>query len=224
MKKLTNLFFAMILVAMAVYLLAFTPTDKALNEYNRKATSIKWIVYDTLVRHLDKLNTDRLLIEVYPTKQSGSLKKNDFNVEVRYFDANHSSLTSSIQPTESGALKKEAKNYVAWLKNKKTPQSQIPYGYHLTIDRHQLKGNKNLSLYMFPNSLSVKYSIDSCKFPPGCSFNSEKDSDGDSETTTLLLDSACKFPPGCLNIPLSTLFMNDIIKTQYKSKGTQAKK
>lgn len=139
---------------------------------------------------LAKSEYKKIVMNIYPVKQSNHLKKRDFDLKIIYQDwKEHSKNLGSKFNNKLFSV--QSTNYVSYLKSKNISMKIIPHGYYLEIDEASIKNIAAISFYLSPEDNQLEYYLLS-------ETGEQKDDD-----KTLKPDSTCKCPPECCNLVVS---------------------
>jgi hypothetical protein len=98
----------------------------------------------TLQQWLDKNKSSKLVLDIYPVKQSPYANKKDFDVLVVPRNKDGKPFTQ----TYKGAFEKGSANYAHFLHQKNMPAGAVQLGYQATIDKQKLKKGTKVEIFI----------------------------------------------------------------------------
>jgi hypothetical protein len=205
MIPVKKIFFQFIPLIVLVIVVTYLSLHISKNPGSSDSVAIQ-IPFDTLDQQFRKAETEKLLVEVYPIKETSENIKKDFGLVVYYRNPSDEN-TDAKDFNPNLDFQKKTANYVSYLKHKGVNGTDIPWGYQFTINQSQLFNRYNMAIQLNTETLNMTFSYDSCKIPPGCNKGNQN---------IVLRDSACKIPPGCKFIPLRTTIMKNHIKELFE--------
>lgn len=165
-----------------------------------------------------------IVIDIYPVKNS---EKEPVGLEVVYRNP-AGELLAKAAPEST--FKRNARNYVDHLKT--SNKLHIPYGYQILATEAHFGVKSNLVLDLDPKTLTLIYSYDSCRFPPGCYSPTNsvagKESAPPYLTATPIFDKyiandSCRYPPGCPMALKFTSTMESLLSEKNKKEAQKKK-
>jgi len=97
-----------------------------------------------LQQWLDKNKNNKLVLDIYPVKQSSHVSKNDFDVLI----VPRSKEGKPFTETAKGAFEKGSANYAHFLHQKNMAAGAVQLGYQVTIDEQKLKKGKRVEIFI----------------------------------------------------------------------------
>ena len=130
-----------------------------------------------LEKAIEKSESKKIILNIFPVKRSADPGKNDFDLEVLYQDVYNFNTnvggTVNKKLFETGSV-----NYMKFLRSRHVAKQTIPFGYRINVDGTTSKEKEaDICVYALPvannNTDQTGYPkpllrSDSCRCPPGC--------------------------------------------------------
>lgn len=184
-----------------------TGTSKFVPGNNEICKSIR---ADQINRALAKTKSKKIILNVYPIKYTTKEGKSDFDLAVYYEDQSGKQILVDKSPMAN--FESEVSHYVQYLKSTNVQKKDVPYGYYIKIDSHNMVNAGAIEICFSSENGMIKCTTiaksshhtkqtivtDSiAKCPPDCRF-----------LKPIISDSIGKCPPDCW--PHTLLFANKI--------------